>query len=122
MKGISFLLFSLLLISCDPYTEVDTYFINSSDEIIELTYNHYAYDDTTVFVQPNDSVHLTWFKELGKAKDFNCCLCTIGPVTITLADSTKQITKSIDVNDNWMINRKNTLVDCIFSLVNTDIQ
>lgn len=91
MKSISILLFSVLLVSCDPYTEGDSYFINSSNEIIELTYNHYAYDDTTVFVQPNDSVELAWFKERGKPKDFNCCVCTVRSVNIEAAYSTKQI-------------------------------
>jgi len=122
MKPILFTFLAAALWSCDPYTEGDSYFINSSNEIIELTYNHYAFDDTTVFVQPNDSVHLATFRELGKSKEFNCCLCTIRSVAIAPADSTKQITKSIDVNDNWMINRKSSLVSCIFHLLNTDIQ
>lgn len=122
MKSISILLLSLFLVSCDPYTSGDSYFINSSDEIIELTYNHYAFEDTTVFVHPNDSVHLAWFKERGKPKDFNCCVCTIHSAAIEPSDSTKQITKSVDVNDNWMINRKGQLVECLFQIADTDIE
>lgn len=121
------IIFAILFCGCDPGYGGRTVLNNQTSYILELKYKTGPVD-TSITVQPNNSVEVYHFGGMGAGRDYNCCPCEFREISLTVKDSSKTITKFITNTANWLMVNENTKkysskeINCSFVLEQKDVQ
>ncbi len=113
--------------ACDPGHSGKTVFNNESSYSFEMKYKTHLIQDTMIPIKPHSINEVYHFGGLGAGKDFDCCLCKFLDISLSLADTTKSISKQINDSRNWLIvngNKKrfsHEEITCSFLIEQQDI-
>lgn len=114
------------LVSCDPGHSGITTINNASTQNILLKYSTHHEEDS-VIIYPNTFVDLE-FGGIGSGQEYDCCACEFTDISVATLDTSKNITKSIADEANWILTNPNKrrfshkTIRCEFVVHETDIE
>jgi len=117
----------LSLAACDPIYTGKTFVRNESSYILELQYEPYL-EDSSIIILPYSYIEIFHFDGLGKGKDYDCCSCEFVKILLNPADTSKELTKNIENQSNWIKTNSNAKkfsgeeINCEFRITQEDIQ
>ena len=120
------LLFSLLLLSCDPGHYGNASIENNTGDTLILNYKT-RYSDTTIIIFPNQKTHVLKFGGLGEGSLYPGVLNEFDEISFTPSDTNRSLIKDITKYENWeMINTNekrfsNKEIESWFTIVDEDI-